>query len=203
MVGYNLPLLDTNISEAKKMFDVNVFALVAVTQAFSPLLIASKGTIINIGSVAGKSPIPWQGMYNASKAAVNLISDQLRLELAPFDVKCICVVTGGIKTNFFENAPGVKLPAGSLYTPGKDFIEEVAGGAMIEKDGMEVNAYAEGVVENALKGSPSKLQWLGNGANGIWFVGTFLWATAWDAVFPRIFKVDEVNKRISAAQKSK
>jgi 1-acylglycerone phosphate reductase len=56
--GYTMPLLDTEVSVAKKMFDVNVFALVSVTQAFAPLLIASKGTVINIGSVLGHTPIP-------------------------------------------------------------------------------------------------------------------------------------------------
>jgi 1-acylglycerone phosphate reductase len=72
-----MPLLDSQISVAREMFDVNVFALVAVTQAFAPLLIASKGTVVNIGSIVGKFPFPWQGFYNASKAAVNLLSDQL------------------------------------------------------------------------------------------------------------------------------
>jgi 1-acylglycerone phosphate reductase len=63
------------------MFNVNVFAVVTLTQAFAPLLISSKGTIINIGSIAGLSPVPWKGYYNARKAAVNLLTDQLRIEL--------------------------------------------------------------------------------------------------------------------------
>lgn len=61
-------MLDSDIEVARKMFDLNVFALIAVTQAFTPLLIASKGTIINIGSVAGTAPIPYQGFctFNSS-----------------------------------------------------------------------------------------------------------------------------------------
>lgn len=174
-----MPLLDTDISEAKKMFDVNVFALISVTKAFSPLLIASKGTIINIGSIAGKAPIPWQGYYNASKAAVNILSDQLRLELSPFGVGCICVITGAIKTHFFDNSPGIKLPADSLYAPGKDIIESIAGGSLVEKNGMDVDVYAEGVVKNALRSNPTKVQWLGASTRPIWFVGTFFWSTIW------------------------
>lgn len=177
--GYNLPLLDTDVAEAKKMFDVNVFALISVTQAFSPLLINSKGTVINIGSIAGKAPIPWQGYYNASKAAVHLLSDQLRLELAPFDVSCICIVTGAIKTKFFENTPGIELPTGSLYTPAKDIIESIAGGSLVEKDAMDVDVYAKGVVENALRSNPTKVQWLGGSTRSIWIVGTFFWSTIW------------------------
>jgi len=201
--GYNLPLLDTDVSEAKKMFDVNVFALISVTKAFSPLLIASKGTVINIGSIAGKAPIPWQGYYNASKAAVNILSDNLRLELAPFGVKCICVVTGAIKTHFFDNSPGIKLPAGSLYAPGKDIIEPIAGGSLVEKDGMNVDVYAEGVVQNALKSSPKTVQWLGGSTGVIWFVSTFFWSTIWDLVFPSAFNIIGVTKKIKAAEKSK
>ena len=171
--------MDTDVSVAKKMFDVNVFALISVTKAFSPLLIASKGTIINIGSIAGKAPIPWQGYYNSSKAAVNLLSDQLRLELSPFGVDCICVITGGIKTKFFENSPGIQLPTDSIYAPAKDLIEPIAGGSLIEKTGMDVDLYANGVVKNALRSNPTKNQWLGASTAPIWFVGTFFWSTIW------------------------
>jgi 1-acylglycerone phosphate reductase len=176
-----LPLLDTDVNEAKKMFDVNVFALISVTQAFAPLLIASKGTIINIGSIAGKSPLLWQGYYNASKAAVNLLSDQLRLELSPFSVDCICVITGAIQSKFFENLPGIKLPADSVYAPAKDIIEPIAGGSLA-KNAMDVDVYAEGVVKNALKSNPTKIQWLGTSTGPIWFVGTFFWSTIWVGV---------------------
>jgi 1-acylglycerone phosphate reductase len=164
------------------MFDVNVFALVNVTKAFSPLLIASKGTVINIGSIAGKAPIPWQGYYNASKAAVNILSDQLRLELLPFGVDCICVVTGVVKTHFFDNSPGIKLPVDSLYAPGKDIIESTAGGSKAVKIAMDVDIYAEGVVKNALKRSPTKVQWLGGSTWNIWFLGTFFWSTIWVSI---------------------
>lgn len=183
-IGYNLPLLDTDVAEAKKMFDVNVFAVVSVTKAFSPLLIASKGTIINIGSIAGKAPVPWQGCYNASKAAVKILSDQLRLELAPFGVGCICTVTGGTKTKFFENSSGIKLPADSLYAPGKDIIESVAAGSVVKKDAMDVDVYAKSLVKNALKSNQTKNQWLGGSSRIIWFAGTFFWSTIW-VVFPR------------------
>lgn len=57
-----MPVLDVDINTAKKMFDVNVFGLLAVTQAFSPLLIAAKGKIINIGSIVGQFPSPYMGM---------------------------------------------------------------------------------------------------------------------------------------------
>ena len=89
------------------------------------------------------------------------------------------MITGAIKTKFFDNTPGIKLPADSLYASAKDLVEPIAGGLMIEKDGMNVDVYAEGVVKNALKSRPTKVQWLGGSARIIWFVGTFLWSTIW------------------------
>lgn len=177
-----MPLLDAEVSVAQKMFDVNVFALVAVTQAFAPLLISSKGTIINIGSIAGLSPSYWQGYYNASKAAVNLITDQLRLELEPFGVKAILVITGGVKTKFFENQPSVKLPENSLYGPGRDIVESAAAGDVVLRDAEDVDVYANKVVENALKKHPQTHQLAGGNAYLVWFVATFLWHTIWVSV---------------------
>lgn len=59
-----MPLLDVNLDVAKKMFDVNVFGVIAVTQAFSPLLIAAKGKILNIGSIVGQFPSAFMGTDN-------------------------------------------------------------------------------------------------------------------------------------------
>lgn len=73
------------------MYQVNLFGLMEVTQAFAPQVIAAKGQVINIGSIAGVIPTPLQGVYNSSKAAVHALSDALRIEMAPFGVKVICV----------------------------------------------------------------------------------------------------------------
>lgn len=177
--GYNQPLLDSDISVARKMYDLNVFALIAVTQAFAPLLIASKGTIVNIGSIVGAAPIPWQGFYNGSKAAVNLLTDQLRLELSPWEIKVILVVTGIIGTKFFDNMEKTHVSENSLYYPAKDLIEPLLAGDVAKESVMNVNAYATAVVANALKTSPKKHQWIGGSSWTIWFASTFGWSTIW------------------------
>lgn len=76
---------------ARQLFNVNVFGVLDVTQAFGPLLIASKGIIVNAGSVVGRVPMPFCGVYNASKAALDSLSKQMRIELAPFDIRVIHV----------------------------------------------------------------------------------------------------------------
>jgi 1-acylglycerone phosphate reductase len=179
-----MPLLDSEVAVAKNMFDVNVFALVAVTQAFAPLLITSKGTIVNIGSIVGKFPLPWQGYYNASKAAVNLLSDQLRIELSPFNVKVVNVVTGSVTTKFMQNlARPPRLPPKSLYSPAKDEVEDIMAGELALKHAINVEVYAEGVAKNALKSSPKKVQWLGGDVFLIWLASAFGWATVWASIF--------------------
>jgi 1-acylglycerone phosphate reductase len=89
--GYSMPLLDAELDGVRKLFELNVFAVLGTTQAFAPLLLKSKGTVVNISSVACFHPLPWQGAYCATKGAQTQISDTLRLELEPFGVKVIVV----------------------------------------------------------------------------------------------------------------
>lgn len=56
-----MPLLDESIDEAKAIFEFNVWGPLRVSKAFSPLVIAAKGTIVNITSIAGHLHVPWMG----------------------------------------------------------------------------------------------------------------------------------------------
>lgn len=56
-----LPLVDEDIQDAKNVFDTNVWGTLAVTQAFTPLLIHAKGTIVNISSISSCMYVPWIG----------------------------------------------------------------------------------------------------------------------------------------------
>lgn len=162
------------------MFDVNVFAVVTMTQAFTPLLIKSKGVIINIGSILGHAPLLWSGYYNASKAAVNLLTDQMRLELSPWGIRCILVLAGAIKTQFFANLPeNPQLPKDSIYAPARVEVEKVMSGADMEKGAADLESSAAQIVANALKSNPRKHQWLGSGSSTIWLANTFGWSTVW------------------------
>ena len=65
-LGIVAPLLDTNIDEGRKMFEVNYWGALAMIQAFVPFIVATKGTIANIGSGAGNVKFPWIGMLFSS-----------------------------------------------------------------------------------------------------------------------------------------
>jgi len=56
------PLVHTSIAESKALYDVNVWGVLAVAQAFAPLLVQAKGVMLNISSMAGAVPMAWQGM---------------------------------------------------------------------------------------------------------------------------------------------
>ena len=62
-VVHVMPILDTDIAMAKSMFDVNLWAVMAMTQAFAPLVIRAKGTIVSIGSINGLLAVPWMGKH--------------------------------------------------------------------------------------------------------------------------------------------
>ncbi|THC89666.1 hypothetical protein EYZ11_010892 [Aspergillus tanneri] len=85
--GYAVPLMDEQVDRMKALYEVNVFSIVTVTQKFLRQLLASKGTVVNHGSISAEFPVPLAGSYSASKAAVASLTDTLRMELSPFGIK--------------------------------------------------------------------------------------------------------------------
>lgn len=77
-ISRRLPVELEDMAAVRKMFDVNVFGLMKITQEFIPLLRASSGRIVNIGSVAGLLPHKGSAAYSGSKAVLEVMSDVLR-----------------------------------------------------------------------------------------------------------------------------
>jgi len=94
------PTIELNLQDCKKLFETNVFGVIACTQAVSKIMIQQQsGKIVNICSVVGIISVPFSGSYCASKAAMRAWSDTLRLELAPFGIKVLVVDPGAIKSD--------------------------------------------------------------------------------------------------------
>jgi short-subunit dehydrogenase len=103
--GYSIrgALEDVSMEAIKRIFEVNLFALIRVTQACLPgMRKLRKGIIVNLSSIAGKFTFPGSGVYAASKYAVEGITDALRLELAPFGIRVVAIRPGPIATEFNE-----------------------------------------------------------------------------------------------------
>src|SRR5688572_11505531 len=107
--GYGLigPLDVLSDADVRKQFDTNVFGLLAVTRAFVPEMRArGAGRIIHVGSMGGKITFPFMGAYNATKYALESISDAMRLELRPFGISVSLIEPGAINTEFNGVAVG-------------------------------------------------------------------------------------------------
>ena len=105
--GYSLRgvLEDVSIEAAKRMFQVNVFALMQVTQACLPGMRKMRGgTVVNVSSMAGKFAFPGSGPYAATKHAVEAITDALRIEIRPFGIRVVAIRPGFIATEFNDVA---------------------------------------------------------------------------------------------------
>jgi short-subunit dehydrogenase len=100
-MGISGSIEDTECIDAKTMFDVNFFGSFEVIQVALPYLRKQKQSkIINITSLAGEFPIPFQAFYSASKAALNNFSWALQNEVKPFGISVCALMPGDVKTGF-------------------------------------------------------------------------------------------------------
>lgn len=99
--GFVAALEEGEPDEYRPMFETNVFGLIETTRAALPALRRSRGgRIINLSSIAGIVGRAGFGFYNASKFAVEGLSEALAQEVAPFDIKVIIVEPGPFRTEF-------------------------------------------------------------------------------------------------------
>ena len=91
----------TDMDEIRRQFDVNFFGMVRCIQAVLPAMReAHGGCILNLSSVAGVLPIPFQSFYSAVKASVNALTLTLQNELRPYGVRVAAMLPGDVKTGF-------------------------------------------------------------------------------------------------------
>jgi NAD(P)-dependent dehydrogenase (short-subunit alcohol dehydrogenase family) len=128
------PLLHLDIDEFRHQLEVNVTGQLIVTQAFVPLLIAQParkagpGRIVMISSVGGTNASPFVGAYNASKFALEGLSESLRRELMLFGIDVIIVAPGAVATPIWDKAETVDVeryantPFAAALTKVRDYM---------------------------------------------------------------------------------
>ncbi|KAJ4304904.1 NADPH-dependent 1-acyl dihydroxyacetone phosphate reductase [Kalmusia sp. IMI 367209] len=84
-IAYTMPAIDTDVAAVQRMFDINVFGPMRMVHHFHDLIIETKGSIVNIGSIGGVIPYLYGSSYNATKAALAHWGNTLRIEMAPFE----------------------------------------------------------------------------------------------------------------------
>ncbi|WP_133128442.1 SDR family NAD(P)-dependent oxidoreductase [Legionella nagasakiensis] len=98
-------LEDLDRETLRQQFETNVFGLMELTRLAIPVMRRQgQGRIINLSSVLGIISLPFRGAYNASKYAVEGLSDTLRLELKPSGIAVICIQPGPINSQFRDNS---------------------------------------------------------------------------------------------------
>lgn len=105
----------TTLQDWNETFDLNTSSVFFTTQAALPYLLKTKGTVINFSSILASRPVNGLGPYSASKAAVEMITKSLAMELAPRGVRVMCISPATIQTNFHTSAGMSEAAAAAYY----------------------------------------------------------------------------------------
>jgi NAD(P)-dependent dehydrogenase (short-subunit alcohol dehydrogenase family) len=133
-------------------FEVNVFGVVAVTQALLPQLRAGRGRIVTIGSVGDRLAIPFGGPLNATKYALAAINDSLRMELRPWGIDVVLIEPGAIVTPALDKLEaGAEAAIGTFDAAGREhyaaaFRSMIARAGARERKGSPPSVAAQAVL---------------------------------------------------------
>lgn len=119
-------LEDVPLEEARRQFEVNVFGLMRMCQLVLPTMReARSGTIVNISSMGGRIWMPIGGWYHATKHALEVLSDTLRVETKPFGIRVVVVQPGAIQSEWSSVA------ASTLKESSRDSVYQDQTGPML------------------------------------------------------------------------
>ena len=197
---YLMPLSDVDIRSAKQLFDLNVWSYIEVTQVFLPLILQSSygGLIVNQSSVGSVVVLPFQGIYTASKAAVAMMSDTLRLELAAFGVNVVDLKTGVVRSNLVKNQKEAKPPSigkSSIYYPAQEVVEKSLSQDSFAEGGMPTDQWANAVVGDLLKKKSPIVIWRGEQTWVAKLIALLPYGT-FDGLLKQLTGLDQVEKII-------
>jgi NAD(P)-dependent dehydrogenase (short-subunit alcohol dehydrogenase family) len=189
--GFGLmgPLVEILLDEVRRQFETNVIGPLALVQKVVPYMVKQGGgRIVNVGSVSGILTTPFAGAYCASKAALHSLSDAMRMELAPFDIKVITLEISKVTSKFGDTAARILkevIPQNSFYSPIFPFIEMRAKASQLgAKDAME---FARRIVLAVTREEPPRLIRFGKDS---WKMPIYKWAIPiklMDKVLSRMF----------------
>lgn len=115
-VGITGPIEEIASEQIENNFNINLFGPIEVIKAVLPIMRAQKsGLIINITSIAGYMGLPYRSIYSASKGALELITESLRMELKPFGITACNVAPGDFATNIAAGRYHSPVIPGSPY----------------------------------------------------------------------------------------
>ncbi|KAH7160394.1 short chain dehydrogenase [Dactylonectria estremocensis] len=167
--SHTIPAVDIDIDDVRNTFETNVFGIMAMVKGFAPLLIASRGLIVNISSIASVTPYIFGSVFCATKGAINSYSRTLRQELRPFGVRVTVVMAGFVKTSTTKVYR--QLPPESIY----HLLEELFTRKLTysaNTANMEAKDFAEQLVPQLLRGRGWPWGLIGGRPDWLWIGGS-------------------------------
>ena len=194
--GFNLygPLAEVPLDDFRRLLETNVTGPLALTQRVFPSMAARRsGRVINVGSVVGVLPTPFDGAYCATKAALHMLSEVLRMELAPFGIDVIVVQPAAVRSNISATG-GVGIER--YAAPSSRFravyaqIEERTRFSQV--DPMDTDEFAERLVDTVTRRRAPRVVRLGHGATALVAAGR-LPGSVRDRLLARRFRLEKLR----------
>jgi NADP-dependent 3-hydroxy acid dehydrogenase YdfG len=142
-IGLSSPLEQVALGDLRSLFETNVVAMLHLSQAVLPgMRIRGSGTIVNIGSTAGRWTSPGAGAYHISKYGVAALSQVLGAEVRPFGVRVVLIEPTGVRNTRFIEARRAATPSKAEDDAYREFKRRYAEmtGALAKKPGITVDA---------------------------------------------------------------
>lgn len=110
-IGLYAPSYSAPMDDVRRMVELNLFAALGLIQQVVPHMRRQRGgMIVNVGSIAGKVTLPWLSLYCASKYALGSLTNGLRMELRPDNIRAMLVCPGYVSTAFQDNVLSGRPP---------------------------------------------------------------------------------------------
>jgi NAD(P)-dependent dehydrogenase (short-subunit alcohol dehydrogenase family) len=190
---------EVSLAQIKAVFETNLFGVVRMTQAVLPSMRRqASGRVINIGSVAGFLPMPYQAAYAASKHALAGWTETLDLEIRRFGIRAILIQPGFISTDIDRNSTAGALRTDIYADERNRVIERLR--VNIER-GDDPATVADAVLQAATKREPATKMLVGQGSRQLRILRTLLPRTIFELGLRRQFGLGVPPKQINRGTK--
>ena len=162
------PLEYAKSGDYRYLFEVNYFGAIEALRASAPYLKKRGGRAILVGSMGGDMPIPYDGVYSSSKAALAMLARESDLELRPHGVRVSALLPGGTSTDFTYSRRVYNEEESLSYAP--SVKKASAALANMEQGGMAPSLVADAIVKRSERKNPPPLTAAGGKNNFMRYV---------------------------------
>jgi NAD(P)-dependent dehydrogenase (short-subunit alcohol dehydrogenase family) len=190
------PLMHQPVAEVRRVFDVNVFGLLAVTQAFLPLLGARRdrvgppGRVVNMGSVSGAFTVPFMTTYSATKHAVEALTQGLRRELSIYGIEVVTIEPGMIRSKLVEKRLAEKLEERYAHTDYAAWLVQFDRSITAQENNASPPERVTAAVRHAIESPKPRTRYP---LDKMWLIGRVLPDRVFDKLIFKAFGLDRLR----------